>query len=175
MHSSSTEVQRLAATRLPFHHETNVMLNSSIDAAFAHLDDFHKLSAHMEKSSGMMMGSKMTIETDEGGGRAVGSTVSMDGRILGARLFLKEVVTERAPPKRKAWRTVDTDLLVIGAYELGFELRESGAATALRVFIDYDLPRKPVARLLGRVLGRTYAKWCTQKMASDAVGHFGAP
>jgi hypothetical protein len=163
----------VTSTAFPFHHETTAILGAPIDAAFAHLDDFHKLSAHMEKSSGMMMGSKMRIVMDEREGRAVGSVVAMDGRMLGLSLSLREVVTERTPPSRKVWRTLDTNLVVIGAYELGFELRESGAATALRVFIDYDLPKTRVRRWLGALCGRTYAKWCTEKMAADTVRHFG--
>jgi hypothetical protein len=162
------------ATTLPFHHETSAALDASIDDAFDHLDDFHKLSAHMEKSSGMMMGSKMAIEMDERGGRVVGSVVSMRGRMLGMGLSLREAVTERTPPRRKAWRTLDTDLMVIGDYELGFELRASGSGTALRVFIDYDLPKTGVGRWLGRLFGGRYARWCTEKMASDAVAHFRA-
>ena len=157
----------LSKAGFPFHYETTATLNTSIDAAFAHLDDFHKLSAHMEKSSGMMMGSRMTIDMDEREGRAIGSQVSMGGRMLGMRLSLREVVTERTPPTRKVWRTVDTDLMVIGSYELGFELRENGPATALRVFIDYDLPGKGVGRWLGHLFGRMYARWCTEKMATE--------
>jgi hypothetical protein len=159
----------MIAPAFPFHYETSVGLAAPIEAAFAHLDDFHKLSAHMEKSSGMMMGSSMSIETDEREGRAIGSKVTMSGRMLGMRLSLQEVVTERTPPTRKAWRTVDTDLMVIGAYELGFELRESTLGAALRVFIDYELPRNGVGRWLGRMFGRTYAKWCTEKRAFDAA------
>lgn len=161
-------------TRFPFHYETTATLHASIGAAFAYLDDFYKVSAHMEKSSGMMMGSKMSIDVDEREGRSVGSTVTMRGRMLGMQLSLREVVTERTPPTRKAWRTVDTDLMVIGAYQLGFELRENGPATVLRVFIDYELPQKGAGRWLGRLFGRTYANWCTEKMASDAARHFRA-
>lgn len=164
----------MAPAKLPHHYEAAARLKAQIDAAFAHLDDFHKLSAHMEQSSGMMLGSKMSIETDAAGGRAVGSLVSMSGRMLGMQLALKEVVTERSPPSRKAWRTVDSDLLVIGAYQLGFELRPDGAATGLRVFIDYDLPKSGFARWLGRAFGKTYARWCTERMVADAVRHFGA-
>jgi hypothetical protein len=156
----------------PYHYETHSTLSTSIGSAFAHLDDFRKLSAHMEQSSGMMLGSRMSIEMDALEGRAVGSTVTMRGRMLGMRLWLRESVTERAPPTRKVWRTVDADLMVIGAYELGFELREDGPVTALRVFIDYNLPKSRVGRWLGRSFAGSYAKWCTEKMAKDAASHF---
>ena len=112
------------------------MLEAPIEVAFAYLDDFRKLSAHMEQSSGMMMGSRMTIEMDEKGGRAVGSKVRMRGKMLGMTLALEEVVTQREPPRLKAWQTVDANLLVIGQYRLGFELVPEGGRTAVRVFID---------------------------------------
>ncbi len=158
-----------------FHYETTTTLAAPVDAAFAHLDDFHALSAHMEQSSGMMMGSRMHIETDEREGRAVGSVVRMAGTVLGMRLSLREVVTERTPPTRKVWRTLDTDLLVIGAYALGFELADRGGQTGLRVFIDYELPDRGAGRWLGLLFGPAYAKWCTRTMAADAARHFAPP
>jgi hypothetical protein len=156
------------------HHESRAVLNAPIAAAFAYLDDFRQLAAHMEKSSGMMLGSRMTIETDERGGRAVGSKVRMAGKMMGIALALEEVVTEREPPMRKTWQTVDARLLVIGQYRLGFELSTEGVNSAVRIFIDYALPEKPPARWLGRLFGRTYARWCTERMAADAVSHFSA-
>ena len=100
--------------RFQYHHETRVTLNTGIDTAFAYLDRFEALSAHMEKRSPMMMGSRMHIDTDERGGRAVGSKVRMSGRVLGVALSLEEVVTERDPPRFKAWETREVRLLAIG-------------------------------------------------------------
>jgi Cu/Ag efflux protein CusF len=60
-----------------------VLLNVAAAKAFAYLDDFRKLSGHMERSSAMMLGSKMKIETDGADGRAVGSRVRMHGKVLG--------------------------------------------------------------------------------------------
>ena len=162
----------MAAAELALHYETSVELDAPMAKFFSHLDDFHKLSAHMEQSSGMMMGSKMRIETDARQGRAAGSVIRMDGKMLGMRLSLEEVVTERTPPTRKVWRTLHTDLVVIGAYELGFELRENGPATLLRVFINYNLPKTGIGRWIGPLFGKTYAQWCTEKMAADAVTQF---
>ena len=48
-----------------FHHETHARLRTSVPAAFEHLDDFRKLSAHMERPSAMMLGSRMEIFTDD--------------------------------------------------------------------------------------------------------------
>ena len=40
----------------------------------------------------------MTIETDVGGGRAVGSRMRLAGRVLGIDLAVEGEVTERKPP-----------------------------------------------------------------------------
>ena len=50
---------------------------------------------------------------------------------------------------------------------------EKGSSSAVRVFIDYDLPAKPPARGLGRVFGRRYARWCVDRMLRDALRHLG--
>jgi hypothetical protein len=161
-----------AAVALPFHHESVALLDAPLAAAFEYLDDFRKLSAHMEEPSAMMMGSKMAIETDAAGGRVAGSHVRMQGTMLGMTLVLDEVVTEREPPLRKAWQTVNARLLVIGPYRLGFELAPEGERTSLRVFIDYALPARTPARWLGRLLAGSYARWCTGRMAADAAQRF---
>ena len=164
----------IATSVFPLHYESAVTLNVPPEAAFAYLDDFRKLSAHMEKSSAMMMGSKMRITADGLDGRAVGSRVRMDGKMLGMTLSLDEVVTERQPPFKKTWRTVDAKLVVVGQYQLGFALSPSGDRSLLRVFIDYELPHQGFARWLGKLLGKTYARWCVERMANDAAAHFGS-
>jgi hypothetical protein len=161
-------------TPVMLHHASSATLNVPAAALFDYLDDFRKLSAHMEKPSPMMLGSRMAIEMDGANGRAIGSTVRMSGRILGMPLELKEVVIERTPPVRKTWRTVDANLLVIGAYTLGFQLEARGLTTHLLVFIDYLLPETAAGRWLGRLLARRYARWCTERMVKDAMRHFSA-
>jgi len=163
-----------AKAGFPLHCESKVLLAATVEEAFAYLDDFKALSAHMEKRSATMMGSRMRITTDALGGRAVDSRVRMEGRVLGLRVALAEVVTEREPPSKKVWQTVDTKLLVIGDYRLGFEISPNGGSSAVRVFIDYDLPDGWSGRWLGRLLGGLYARWCTQKMVQDAASHFRA-
>ena len=121
----------------------------------------------------MMAGSSMRVRTDPLGGRAVGSHVTMEGRMLGMDLRLHEVVTERVAPLRKAWQTVEARLVVIGSYRLGFELSPRAQGSMLRVFIDYDLPSGGVARWLGRIVAPSYARWCVDRVVGDAVGRFG--
>ena len=65
------------------HFETEVEIDASPEELFDLLDDHRRLSAHMTKRSWMMAGSQMTIEMDEMQGRALGSKISLSGKILG--------------------------------------------------------------------------------------------
>ena len=123
----------------------------------------------------MMMGLTMQTELDEGRGQAVGSHIRMSGRILGVDLFLDEVVLQREPPRYKVWETVGVPrLLVINSYRLGFDIASLPQAVTLRVFIGYNLPSAFGRRLLGRVLGPAYAKWCVRRMLDGAAARFAA-
>lgn len=123
----------------------------------------------------MMAGSRMTIDSDEKQGRATGSKLTLSGRILGLLLTVEEVITEYDPPYTKSWQTIGSPrLLVIGSYRMGFVLSPQQGGSLLRVFIDYSLPEADVSAVLGRVFGRLYAKWCTNRMARDAAKHFQA-
>ena len=156
----------------PHHFETMVDVPAAAPALFANVDDHARLAGHMTGSSIMMGGSKMRFSYDENAGRAVGSKIRMAGSILGVPLGLEEVVVERVPPIRKAWETVgEPRLLAIGGYRMGFEITPQAQGSRLKVFIDWREPRPPW-RWLGRLLGRTYAKWCAQSMARGAAEVF---
>ena len=115
----------------------------------------------------------MKVELDEGRGQRVGSRIRLAGRVFGVELSVEELVTERKPPRRKVWETTGSPkLLVIGHYRMGFDLSPRGKDTLLRVFIEYALPERAPARWLGRLFGRYYARWCTQRMVDDAGKHF---
>lgn len=97
----------------------------------------------------------------------------MGGSAFGLPLSLDEVITERIPPRRKVWQTVGTPkLVVISSYEMGFELGATDQGSALRVWIDYELPPRGLGRLVP-ALGDAYARWCVKKMADDPVRVFG--
>lgn len=149
--------------------QAQARLAASVPKAFDWLDDHRHLSSHMASSSWMMAGSSLHTEFDERRFRAVGSRLRMHGRVLGLPLALQEQVVVREPPRRKAWETVgEPSLLVIGAYRVGFELEAAGGGAALTLRIDYQLPLRGVARCLGLMLGRAYARWCVRTMVRDA-------
>jgi len=155
------------------HAEYSAVVQAPVEKVFDWLDDQTRLSQHMSKRSWKMGWGKMDTELDGRRGRAVGSHIVLRGRVFGISLYLDEVVTDHDPPRKKVWETVgEPRLLVIGRYRMGFDLVKVGADTKLRVFIDYVLPSKKVARLLGRFFGRPYAKWCVRQMAEDARRSF---
>ena len=157
----------------PLHREALAEIAADSSAVFAVLDDHRRLSAHMEKPSLMMAGATMTTELDSLRGQAVGSVIRMKGRILGMSLQVEEVVNHHEPPVRKTWETRGQPrLLVIGRYQMGFELSPVATGTRLRVWIDYSLPSGLVGRWLGKRLGRVYADWCVTRMVRDAVKFF---
>lgn len=109
----------------------------------------------------MMMGGRMRYVLDALAGRSVGSVIRMEGRMLGIRLVVRETVVERDPPRHWAWQTDGPQrLIVLAAYRMGFDAAPVPAGTRLRLFLDYDLPAAPIARLLGRLLAGSYARWC---------------
>lgn len=143
-------------------------------AVYAFLDDHANLSAHMRRSSGMMLGSAMTLIMEEDHARRVGSRFGFTGRILGIPVSVEEVVTGREPPVSKTWETTgEPHLWVIGRYAMGFELApRQKAGTTLHVYIHYDLPAEGFGRLMGHVFSGVYARWCTRRMVADAQRHF---
>lgn len=158
---------------LPFHFESCVLLNAPAEIVFSHLADHRRLSAHMSQPSWMMAGAQMRIDLDALQGHAIGSKISLSGRVLGIPLAVEEVVTAYNPPLRKFWETTGAPkLLVIGHYRMGYEIMPQGSSSQLRIFIDYALPELLPARWLGRMFGSWYARWCTLSMVSDAEKYF---
>ncbi len=154
--------------------ETVVEVAAAPEIVFGRLDDQARLAAHMEKPSAMMGGGRMTYEFDARRGQAVGSHIKMGGSVFGLSLYVDEVVTLREPPHRKAWQTVGHPrLLVVGAYDMGFEIAPTAPGSRLRVWIAYDLAVGWFGRWLGPLLAPLYAKWCVSQMANDAVTFFG--
>ena len=156
------------------HKEASVRIGTTPETLFAHLDDQSRLAAHMSRPSAMMGGGRMTFDLDEARGQAIGSHIRMSGTVFGLKLFVDEVVTERAPPRRKVWRTVaHPKLIVIGHYEMGFEVTPVADGSALRLWVDYDLPTAGPGRIFP-LLADWYAGWCVWRIVGDALDTFGA-
>ncbi|MFZ5683404.1 MAG: SRPBCC family protein [Pseudomonadota bacterium] len=136
--------------------ESTALVAASPEVLFDWLDDPARLGAHMTGSSVMMGGGAMSYEFDNDEGRALGSRIKMDGQAFGIDLSLEEVITQREPPSRKSWRTVGQPrLVVLGGYDMGFDIRPVGGGFRLRVWIDMDCPSggsEGVSRCWGRCM-----------------------
>ncbi|TXH04515.1 MAG: SRPBCC family protein [Nevskiaceae bacterium] len=155
------------------HFEEKCFVSASMESLFRYLDDPARLNSHMTTGSWRMGGSQMSVRADEYHGQKIGSKTRLAGRILGFNLYVTTCVTERNPPIRKVWETLEKPhLLVIDQYRMGMDLSPNENGCLLRIFIDYQLPSSPAARLLAWVLGDWYARWCVRQMLSDAARAF---
>ena len=163
----------MSTRSFPCHEASSALVLAPADRVFACMDDSKALTSHMGESSMMLLGSRMSIDVDANGGRAVGSKIRMHGRMMGIPLSLEKVITERQVPARKIWQTIETpNLVVMAHYCMGFELMPRGDASMVRVFIGYSLPTTAPGSWPDRLLGGDYARWCTKQMAADDVRHF---
>jgi len=157
------------------HYEETVRIIADANTVFAFADNHANFSAHMNKSSWMMGGSKMETQTDDGKGQKIGSHIKMKGSIFGISLFLDEVIIQHEPPTYKAWETVGrVKLVVMDHYKLGFEITPDDNSSILKVYIDYNLPSSWKNRWLGILFGDMYAKWCVRQMSHGVKDHFQA-
>lgn len=155
------------------HLEEAVFVAASPDVIFVYADNHRNFSAHMNKASWMMGGSKMETKVDEGEGKKVGSHITMSGRVFGVNLYLDEVITVHEPPHHKEWQTTgDINLLVIDHYTLGFKINPAESGSRFTVYIDYDLPKTWKTRVLGILFGGMYAQWCVRQMTQGVQNHF---
>lgn len=153
------------------HYEESHFVPASPEEVFAYIDDHKSFSSHMNESSWMMGGGKMTTSVDEQHGQAVGSHIKMEGKVFGFTLALDEVVTVHEPPHIKVWKTVGTPkLLIIGHYQMKAEIMPENSSSNLTVSIVYELPSTNA--WLGTIFGAWYAKWCVQQMLFGTVNHF---
>ena len=113
----------------------------------------------------------MKTHADEKEFQEVGSHLQMEGNVFGVKLFLDEVVTKHETPFRKEWQTVgDINLVVIGHYSLGFEIKPE--ENRFKVYIDYELPKSLKTLWLGKLFGEFYVRWCVKQMINGVKENF---
>jgi len=122
----------------------------------------------------MRLGGRMSYEFDQTEGREIGRRIRMTGAILGMRLYVEETIVERRAPYKKVWETSGRWplLLVIGSDRMGFDIEAMQKFSNPSVFIEYNAPSTSTERLIGAVLGPSYACWCVDRIASDAAIRF---
>ena len=162
-----------AAPELPLHADARGEVGAAPPEVFDYVDRPERLSAHMARPTWRMPGGTMRIDTDEGGGRRVGSRIRLAGRVLGMPLMVDGEVVARDPPHYKAWATVgEPRLLVIGSYRMRVTIDARGDGSRVAIAIDYALPARRWERWLGALLGGAYARWCVDQMLTDLQAKF---
>ena len=127
----------------------------------------------MSRKSWRLGGTSMSIATDAKGGRAVGSHISLSGRMLGLTLSVECVVVKRVPNQAKEWETVGAPrLLVIGPYRVSVRIGPHDENCVVTIAIDYAMPSAGWERLLACAFGRLYARWCVGQMTRDLAARF---
>jgi hypothetical protein len=171
-----TAPQALGEITLNRHFEADAFINASDTDVFAFVDGHAQLSGHMTKASWMMGGGRMDMAVDSGRFQQLGSHLRLTGRAFGASIFLDEVVTRYQPPGVKTWETVGVPkLLVIGEYRMGLSITPEKEGCTLRIFIDYDIPKHGITRVLGYFFASIYARWCVRSMLRDVRASFVHP
>lgn len=155
------------------HYEESAFIAAPPERVFNFADDHGRLSAHMTRPSWMMGGGRVTVSTNSGGEKRAGSRIKLEGTAFGMRVSVEETVTLYDPPRRKEWETVgEPKLIVIGRYRMGLTASAADEGTKLTVFIDYELPKGPLAQIMGKLLGNAYARWCVRQILKDGRKYF---
>ena len=153
-----------------YHDETSAMVAGPPEEVFAHMDDHARLTSHMSESSWMMGRGSMQVELDAARGQKIGSWIRLSGKILGVTLAVEEIVTERTPPRRKAWETTGVPrLLVIGRYRMGFRDCSAQPRLACSRLYRFCAAEGTLTRWLGYFSMRDGAR---REMLNDAVRQF---
>jgi hypothetical protein len=158
----------------PAHFEAQTTVSAPAGLVFEYLDDFEQLGAHMTRANWMMAGAHMSYAFDAGKGRRLGARVQLLGSFLGWKLAIEERVIERVPTRSKAWQTIgNPQMLILARYRMGFSLSPRSEGCRVTAFIDYAFPSGGFGRVLGRLAGGTYARWCVRNVLHQAETRFG--
>jgi len=146
-------------------------IRATAESVFAYVDDIRHVGWHMtERSSMVMMGSRLKLEILSERPTGLGATDRYYGTMMGLALDFSESVTKYVPSREKVWRTIgEPRLLIISSYEMRLAVEPlSAVSSRLTISITYDLPRSPVWHILGRLLAGPYSRWCLRQTVGDA-------
>jgi hypothetical protein len=139
------------------------------EAVFSYADDIRNIGWHMTESSMPLMGSKLNVQIVSKNPTGLGASYRWYGKVMGLTIDFTETVTKWVRNKERVWSTIgEPQIIIIGNYEMWFNLEPAGAKTRLTFGIRYDLPRPLFWRLVGFLLGGPYSRWCLKNMCGDA-------
>jgi|SRR5688500_15341269 len=146
-----------------------IIIQSTPEKVFAHMDDLSNTGMHKEKRSGMMMGSKLKLQQISENKSGLFSKYRWHGRMLGIPLDFSTVVTQWIRGKEKVWQTIgDSKMIILKWYRMHLVITPlENERVQIELSIDYTLPNNFFLHFTGLLLAPWYANWCLNKMLSD--------
>ncbi|MCQ6961072.1 SRPBCC family protein [Mucilaginibacter aquariorum] len=145
-----------------------MLIHSTPEKVFAQMDDFSKTGMHMNESSTMMMGSKLTLEQLSSNPTGLGARYRWYGKMMGMIIDLSETVTKWQPPRFKEWETIgEAKIIIISWYRMWFEITAAENGTHVKLSISYLPPRQWFYKILSFFFASLYCNWCLGNMLTD--------
>lgn len=146
-----------------------VDIHAPVSAVFSHVDDIRNTGWHMTESSMPLMGSKLNLEIISKKPTGLGATYRWYGKVMGLTMDFTETVTQWERNRARVWKTIGKPrIIIMGNYEMWFNLKPVGDKTRLTFGIAYDLPRSFFWKIVGLLLAAPYSRWCLRNMCRDA-------
>jgi hypothetical protein len=146
-----------------------IIIYTSPQKVFSHMDDLSKTGMHMKENSMMMMGSKLSFERLEGPLQGIGTTYRWHGKIMGLPVDITETVTKWTENQEKVWETTgDPKIILLGWYRMILKLMPVKEGTLVSLQIDYTQPNGVFYNFLYFFLSRWYCHWCLNNMLNDS-------
>ncbi|RYE02277.1 MAG: SRPBCC family protein [Sphingobacteriales bacterium] len=143
---------------------------------FACLDDLSVTGMHMSQSSMPMMGGKMELEFLSTQKTGLGTRYQWTGQVLWWKLDFTVAVTKWIEGSEKTWQTEgDAQLILYSAFKMHLYVHLVTGGSEAFLSISYDLPNGFFQKLLCRIAGGWYARWCLKNMLRDAAAKLAAP
>ena len=145
-----------------------ILIRSTTEKVFAHIDDFSKTGMHMSESSMMMMGSKLNLEQLSINSTGVGAKYRWHGKMMGMLMDFSETVTKWQSPKIKEWETVgETKIIIMLWYRMWFEIAPAENGTIAKLSISYLPPKEWYYKIISFFFANWYCNWCLNNMLND--------
>ena len=147
----------------------SIIIHSTPEKVFAHMDNLGNTGMHMMESSAMMMGSKLNLQQLSENATGLNSKFRWSGKMMGFTMDFTVVVTKWIKDKEKIWETIgEAKMIILKWYRMRLLLSPEGNATKAELSIDYTKPDNIFFRFIAFFLAPWYANWCLNSMLNDS-------
>ncbi|QJB37246.1 SRPBCC family protein [Chitinophaga oryzae] len=137
---------------------------------FRCIDDLAVTGMHMNRSSVMMMGSKLHLQYLTEKKEGTGTKYRWTGKIMGIPLDFTVEVTKWIDGKEKVWETIGQPKMIIFSwYRMDLTISPvDDYCTKAALSVTYEKPKGFINKILCILLADWYCRWCLKKMLGDA-------